>query len=67
MLKPLIAALIASSLLCPGRADAQIEREPDPDTVAAAMELISTLRITDQFKRMLPTTLQTIKPLVVQE
>jgi uncharacterized protein len=64
MLKPLIAALIALSVICPGRADAQAQ--PDPGAVAAATELITTLRITDQFKQMLPTTLQVIRPLVTQ-
>jgi uncharacterized protein len=64
MLKSLIAALIALSVICPGRADAQAQ--PDPDTMAAATELIATLRITDQFKQMLPTTMQIIRPLVTQ-
>jgi hypothetical protein len=64
MLKPLIAALIALSFICPGRADAQAQ--PDPDTVAAAMELITALRMTDQFKVMLPTILQGMKSLVIQ-
>jgi len=64
MLKPLIGTLIALCLICPGRAHAQTQ--PDPDTVAAAMELITTLRITDQFNLMLPSVLQTVKPLVVQ-
>ena len=46
MLKSLIAALIALSLICPGRAAAQAQ--PDPEAVAAAKELIITLRMTDQ-------------------
>jgi hypothetical protein len=64
MLKPLIAALIALSLICPGRAAAQTE--PDPDTLAAAKELITTMRISDQLTLMLPTIMQTIRPLVIQ-
>ena len=46
MLKSLIAALIALSLIGPGRAAAQAQ--PDPEAVAAAKELIITLRMTDQ-------------------
>jgi hypothetical protein len=64
MLKPLIGTLIALCMICPGRAHAQTQ--PDPDTVAAAMEVITTLRIADQLKLMLPSVLQTVKPLVVQ-
>jgi uncharacterized protein len=64
MLKPLIAALIALILICPVRADAQAQ--PDPDTLAAAKELITTMRITDQFMLMLPTIMRNIRPLVTQ-
>ena len=64
MLKPSIAALIALSLICPGRADAQAQ--PDPEAVAAATELIITMRITDEFIRSLPGMLQVIMPLVTR-
>jgi hypothetical protein len=64
MLKALNAALLALSLIFPGRADAQAQ--PDPDAVAAAMELITTLRVTDQFKLTLPAALQALKPVVSQ-
>jgi hypothetical protein len=60
MLKFLCAALIALSLIGGGRADAQ--SAPDPDTIAAAKELITTMRLTDQFKQLLPRLVQTMKP-----
>jgi hypothetical protein len=47
MLKAVNAALIAISLICPSKADAQ--EQPDPDAVAAATQLIMTMRITDGF------------------
>jgi hypothetical protein len=62
--KFLITALIALNLICPGRAAAQAQS--DPEAVAAAKELIITLRMTDQFTLSLPGMLQVIKPLVTQ-
>jgi uncharacterized protein len=56
--------LIVLSLIFPGRADAQTQ--PDPDALAAATELIISLRVTDQFKLTLPAILQALKPLVSQ-
>ena len=63
MMKSLIAALIALSLICPGRADAQAQ--PDPEAVAAATELIITLRMPDQFRLSLPRMLQAMKGAVL--
>ena len=60
MSRPLIIALIALSLILPGRADAQ--GAPDPDANAAAKELVVTMGFTDQFKTMLPRMMQVIKP-----
>jgi hypothetical protein len=59
MRKLLCAALVAASLFG-GRADAQTA--PDPDTTAAAKELITTMRVTDQFKQLLPRLVETMKP-----
>jgi uncharacterized protein len=64
MLKALNAALIALSLICPGRADAQ--EQPDPDAVAVATELITTMRITDSFIRTLPEMIQVLKRIVAR-
>jgi uncharacterized protein len=60
MSKPLVIALIALSLILPGRAGAQ--GAPDPDASAAAKELVVTMGFTDQFKAMLPRMMQVIKP-----
>jgi uncharacterized protein len=64
MLKALTAASIALSLIFPGRADAQVQA--DPDAIAAATELIATLRVTNQFKVALPAILQSLRPVVSQ-
>lgn len=64
MLKALIAALMALSLTFPGRAEAQVQ--PDPEAMAAATELITALRVPDQFKLALPEILQSLRPAVSQ-
>jgi hypothetical protein len=64
MLKALIAALIAISLILPRHADAQAQ--PDPDAMAAATDLITALRVTDQFNQALPSILQSLRPVVTQ-
>ncbi len=49
--------------LCPGAITAQ----PAPDDgLKAARELVIAMRATDQYKRMLPTILQALKPALVQ-
>src|SRR5262249_28712636 len=63
MSKPLITALIALSLICPGRAGAQAA--PDPDPIVAAKELITAIRLPNQFKLMLPQMVQAMKPAVL--
>jgi hypothetical protein len=55
-LKALIAGLMALSLIFPRCAGAQAQ--PDAEAVAAATELITTLRLTDQFKVTLPAILR---------
>lgn len=41
-------------------------QSPPPDALAAARELLVTMRMVDQFKAILPTVLQTLKPVIVQ-
>jgi uncharacterized protein len=61
MRKPLVIAFIALTLVFPGRADAQAAR--DPDAIAAARDLVSAMRLIDQFKLILPRTMmQVVKP-----
>ena len=64
MLKAVNAALIALSLICASKADAQ--EQPDPDAIAAATELIMSMRITDGFIHSVPGILQGIKPVVTR-
>jgi hypothetical protein len=42
------------------------ELTPPPENVAAARQLIQVMRATDQFKALLPTIIQGLKPAVVQ-
>jgi hypothetical protein len=63
MLKFLCAAVIALSLIGGGRVDAQTA--PDPDTIAAAKELMTTLRTADRFKQIVPTIVQSMKPAIL--
>jgi len=60
------AGLIALSLIGGSRADAQAPAASPPETIAAARELIATMRLADQFKLMLPAIVQALKPAIVQ-
>jgi hypothetical protein len=48
-------------LAAPARA-----QSPPPDALAAARELLATMRFTDQFKAIMPNILQALKPAIVQ-
>jgi len=41
-------------------------QSPDPDALAAARELLTTMKFSDQFKALLPAVLQSLKPAIVQ-
>ena len=49
-----------------GAGPAAAQNAPSPAAVAAARELVDTMRLTDQFKAMLPNILQAVKPMVAQ-
>jgi hypothetical protein len=55
------ALAVAIALIVPARAET-----PSPDAVAAARDLIVTMRLTDQFKAILPTIMDALKPAIVQ-
>jgi uncharacterized protein len=55
------AALI---LIAPVRAQSL---NPDPEAAAAARELVDTIKLGDQFKAILPTIFQHLKPAFVQK
>ena len=57
------AACVTICLLAAGPAGAQL---PSPDTLAAARELIITMRAADYFKTIMPAIVQQLKPAIVQ-
>ena len=59
----ILAACVAVCLLAAGPAHSQ---SPPPDAMAAARELLATMRFTDQFKALLPVIFQNLKPAIVQ-
>jgi hypothetical protein len=57
-----IACLMACLLIAaPARA-----QSPSPDAIAAAQELMATIKATDQVKAILPMVMQNLKPAIVQ-
>jgi uncharacterized protein len=70
---PNIAAFAIASvlafLLATGPLRAQVPSTvtpPPPETLAVARELVATMRATNQFKTLLPTIVQGMKPAIVQ-
>lgn len=59
----LIVAVVAASLFHAGLATAQTA---SPETVAAAKELVTVMRMTDQIKTMVPLIMNALKPAIVQ-
>ena len=57
------AVCVTICLLAAGPAAAQ---SPSPDTLAAARELIVTMRAADYFKTIMPAIVQQLKPAIVQ-
>jgi hypothetical protein len=58
-----IAGLFVVILLLVAPVRAQ---SPSPDAEAAARELVNTIRLADQYKVILPTIIQHLKPAIVQ-
>jgi hypothetical protein len=59
----MMAACVTMCLLAAAPARAQA---PDPEAVTAARELLTTMRFSDQFKAILPTVIQALKPAIAQ-
>jgi hypothetical protein len=57
------AVCVTICLLAAGSAGAQ---SPSPETLAAARELIVTMRAADYFKTIMPAIVQQLKPAIVQ-
>jgi uncharacterized protein len=58
-----IAGLLVVTLLLVAPVRAQ---SPSPDAEAAARELVNTIKLADQYKVLLPTIFQHLKPAIVQ-
>jgi uncharacterized protein len=58
-----IAGLVVATLFLIAPAHAQ---STSPDAEAAARELVDTMKLPDQFKAVLPTIIQHLKPAIVQ-
>lgn len=56
-----VALAVTLLAIAPSRADS-----PSPETLAAARELVAAIKATDNFKAILPTLIQTMKPAIVQ-
>jgi hypothetical protein len=59
----IVAGWITMCLLAAAPARAQ---SPDPEALAAAQELLTTMRFSDQFKAILPAVIKGLKPAIVQ-
>jgi hypothetical protein len=68
MVKRMMAAVaLLVTLLIPGMALAQAQAPaPPPEALATARELITASRAVDNFKLLLPSLVQQIKPVIVQ-
>jgi hypothetical protein len=60
---PIIIVTLAATLVfaAPSRAE-----QPSPEALAAARELVTTIKATDLLKSVLPTIIQAMKPSIVQ-
>jgi hypothetical protein len=63
MRRAFVMAALVAALLSGGTAFAQ---SPSPESVAAAKELIVTMRSAEQFKALLPVIMRGLKPAIVQ-
>ncbi len=52
--------------VCPLQAQTPSTAAPPPENLAAARELVAAMRATDQFKVLLPTIVEGMKPAIVQ-
>jgi|SRR6516165_2411888 len=59
----MLIASLATGLLAALPARAQ---SPSPDAIAAAQELMTAMKATDQIKAILPLVMQSLKPAIVQ-
>jgi uncharacterized protein len=60
--RPLIAASLLVFSICASPA-----QTPSPDAMTAARSLVTTMKLTEQYKALLPAILMTLKPALVQD
>jgi uncharacterized protein len=65
-LRPIKGLMIAGSVLLFSIGVARAQT-PSPDAMAAARELVTTLRLSDQYKALLPVILLGLKPTLTQD
>src|SRR3984893_2571144 len=65
-LSPIKRLIIAGSMLVCSIGLAQAQT-PSPDAMAASRELVTTLKLSDQYKALLPVILLGLKPVLVQD
>ena len=58
--------LVACLTVCLSAVGPAHSQSPDPDALAAARELLTTMRFSDQFKAILPVVIENLKPAIVQ-
>lgn len=66
MLKRSLVAGFCTLALCFSVGSASAQQPIPADAVAAARELMTAMKVTDQFKALLPNVLQAMKPAIVQ-
>jgi len=57
--------IIAGLLVC--SISAALAQTPSPDAMTAARSLVTTMKLTDQYKALLPAILLTLKPALTQD
>lgn len=62
-----IAVFVAALLLAVCPLQAQTPTAAPPENLAAARELVQVMKATDQFKLLLPSIFQALKPAIVQD
>ena len=66
-LRSMLVGAMALGLACwVGANPVVAQNAPDPAAATAARELVNAMKLTDQFKSMLPNILQAVKPVVAQ-
>src|SRR5579862_5189701 len=66
-MRKLAIAVIAAAALFAAAVPLRAQTSPPANTMAAAHELVQAMKATDQFKMILPTIFQALRPVFVQD